>query len=670
MARIHVNELMFRHLPRLAGGMVLFLGISVMAGWFEHWQTLIQVLPGFAPMKFNTALGFVFSGTSLILLSTRLIRLVPWLGLAAAAIGFLTLMEYLTGFSLGIDQWFVTDYIRTVTLFPGRMSQLAASCFAFLGLSLSLAGAPEWRARQKVVSGLLACIVAMIGMVVLLGYVFGVESATGWGAATHMALHTSVAFLLLGAGLLGWNWQAAALEQSTFLRWIPITASMTLMVMVATITIANMEELKTAAFWRQHTFKTILGAQSFENNLIDIQRGMRGYASTGDTNALASFQNARRLELQQLNDLVDLTRDNPGQQDRLKAVAADIHALLDYDNYLIAVYDQRGPKEVVKTDSTGQSRGVFGRTHDDLRSFSEEEQHLLDQRDATEQAKFHSAEQLLVLGSVMAALLLLLANLIAGRELSRRQQAEAKLEAQAEKLKRSNLELEQFAYVASHDMREPLRAVSGFAQILKRHGQEKLDARSHELIGHIVDGAKRMADIIDDLLALSRVGSQGKPFVNTDMGQPLAQALNNLSVVIRERAAVVQSDPLPALPVDGSQVALLFQNLVGNAVKFCDGRTPEVRISAVHDGNGSWQFSVRDNGIGIEPQYYERIFGIFQRLHTREEYPGTGIGLAICKKIVERHGGRIWLESAPGAGTTFFFSLPQHQKDHGEQSPH
>ena len=183
------------------------------------------------------------------------------------------------------------------------------------------------------------------------------------------------------------------------------------------------------------------------------------------------------------------------------------------------------------------------------------------------------------------------------------------------------------------------------------------------MIGQIVDGAKRMADIIDDLLALSRIGSQTRRFEETEIEKPLQLALKNLSVIIRERKAVILYDSLPVLPVDGLQLALLFQNLIGNAIKFCGDRLPKIHVSAIKAADDFWMISVRDNGIGIEPKYFERIFGIFQRLHTRAEYPGTGIGLAICKKIVERHGGRIWLESVLGSGTTFYIALPESQKN-------
>ena len=249
------------------------------------------------------------------------------------------------------------------------------------------------------------------------------------------------------------------------------------------------------------------------------------------------------------------------------------------------------------------------------------------------------------------------------RDITKRKQVEKELADQTEELRRSNHELEQYAYVTSHDMQEPLRAISSFAQILKQSAGPKLDQDETTLIGHVVDGAKRMSDIIQDLLSLSRIGSHGNAFKITAIEKPLAVALANLSVAIEERNAVIRPEALPTLPVDSLQLALMFQNLIGNAMKFCHDRVPEIVIGATRGGDGYWTVFVRDNGIGIEPRYFDRIFGVFQRLHTRTEYPGTGIGLAICKKIAERHGGRIWLESVKGRGTTFYFTLPETRKE-------
>ena len=249
-------------------------------------------------------------------------------------------------------------------------------------------------------------------------------------------------------------------------------------------------------------------------------------------------------------------------------------------------------------------------------------------------------------------------NLHLQKEIVQRADAEASLRQTAQDLERSNRDLEQFAYVASHDLQEPLRAVGGYVKLLLHRFPDKLDAAAREYITGAAAGAERMQGLITDLLAFSRVGTQGGAFAPADLNALLSNALNNLQVTITESGAKITSDPLPTLPVDGTQIAQLFQNLIGNAIKFRSARAPEIHVGARQEKE-RWLFWVRDNGIGIDPQYSERIFQIFQRLHTRKQYPGTGIGLAICKKIVERHGGAIWVESQLAQGSTFYFSIPE-----------
>ncbi|MGO9199845.1 MAG: sensor histidine kinase [Limisphaerales bacterium] len=246
-------------------------------------------------------------------------------------------------------------------------------------------------------------------------------------------------------------------------------------------------------------------------------------------------------------------------------------------------------------------------------------------------------------------------------DITQRKRAEERLRLTLGELERSNQELEQFAYAASHDLQEPLRMVSSYTQLLARRYQGRLDADADEFIAFAVDGANRMQSLINDLLAFSRVGTRGREFEATDFAAALDEALANLAAAIRESGAVVTHDPLPTVMADRSQMVQLFQNLAGNAVKFHAGKPPRVHVSAVQTGN-EWVFCVRDDGIGIDPRYAERIFNVFERLHTREEYPGTGIGLAICKKIVERHAGRIRVESQLGQGSAFYFTIPAKGK--------
>jgi len=239
-----------------------------------------------------------------------------------------------------------------------------------------------------------------------------------------------------------------------------------------------------------------------------------------------------------------------------------------------------------------------------------------------------------------------------------RKRAQAALQLTAEEVKRSNRDLEQFAYIASHDLQEPLRAVGGYVKLLQRRFPENMDAKALEYINGAAAGADRMERLISDLLAFSRVGTRGGAFSPADLDAILNEALHNLQTSLTTTQAKVTREALPTLAVDATQVMQIFQNLIGNAIKFRSERPPEIHVGAQKQP-GRWVFSVRDNGIGIEPQYFERIFQIFQRLHTRKHYPGTGIGLAICKKMVERHDGAIWVESEPGRGSTFFFSLPE-----------
>jgi PAS domain S-box-containing protein len=242
------------------------------------------------------------------------------------------------------------------------------------------------------------------------------------------------------------------------------------------------------------------------------------------------------------------------------------------------------------------------------------------------------------------------------RDITPRKQVEDRLKATAADLARSNAELEHFAYVASHDLQEPLRMVASYTQLLARRYTGKLDQDADEFIGFAVDGAKRMQDLINDLLAYSRVGTRELEVQPVDTGQLISGVVADLAAAIDEADATVVAEDLPTVRGDPTQLRQLFQNLIANAIKFRGPRAPEVRISAERQDEW-WQFKVQDNGIGIDAQYQERIFVLFQRLHTRAEYPGTGIGLAICKKIVERHGGRIWIESQLGQGTTFWFTL-------------
>jgi len=243
-------------------------------------------------------------------------------------------------------------------------------------------------------------------------------------------------------------------------------------------------------------------------------------------------------------------------------------------------------------------------------------------------------------------------------EIAERRQVQAALVRETEDLARSNADLEQFAYVASHDLQEPLRMVASYTQLLAETHEHQLGPDAQQYIRYAVDGALRMQTLISDLLAYARVTRTPTPPKAVASSQLLSQALDNLQVAVKEGDVRVTHDELPTVRCNSSQLVQLFQNLVGNAIKFRGERPPEIHVGAVRR-DGEIEFSVRDNGIGFDPKYAAKIFIIFQRLHTRGKYSGTGIGLAVCKKIVEHHGGRIWVESTAGQGSTFFFTIPE-----------
>jgi len=252
-------------------------------------------------------------------------------------------------------------------------------------------------------------------------------------------------------------------------------------------------------------------------------------------------------------------------------------------------------------------------------------------------------------------------NLQLQQEVQERELAERRLAMQAQELARSNADLEQFASVASHDLQEPLRMVASYTQLLVKRYRGRIDADADEFMTFIVDGALRMQRLINDLLTFSRLGTRGKDFKPTSLKTVMQRVMVNLQPMIQESGAAVRVASLPTVASDETQMEMLLQNLVSNAIKFRGGEPPSVAVDAARQ-DGEWVISVADQGIGIDPKYAERIFVIFQRLHTSAEYPGTGIGLAICKKIVERHGGRIWVASEPGHGATFSFTLPHREE--------
>lgn len=397
----------------------------------------------------------------------------------------------------------------------------------------------------------------------------------------------------------------------------------------------------------------------------DMETGQRGYLLTGNEAYLLPFEEAT-ASIESVHAALLRNATNPVRRARID----QLHGL-----YLEKLAEMEATLELRRTEGFEASqrrvsRNVGKQLMDRIRVVTEEIREA-DLRESAELAQVGGRYSLILLVSMGGASLTLvvtgmmivamLRHHMGEREslLAHAQETVAALEVSNAALARANEELQHFAYVASHDLQEPLRSMSGYVQLLGRRYEGALDAKAHGYIEKSQAAAQRMQTLIEDLLAYTRVSTQARPFDEVPTGRVVSEVVANLAGALEASGAVVHFQHLPTVWADRVQVGQLFQNLLSNAIKFRGERSPEVRIEAAMDGAAqAWLFSVRDNGIGIESEFQGRLFKIFQRLHTRQEFPGTGIGLAICKRIVERHGGRIWIESVHGEGTTFYFTLP------------
>jgi signal transduction histidine kinase len=392
--------------------------------------------------------------------------------------------------------------------------------------------------------------------------------------------------------------------------------------------------------------------------LLEMESVQRGYLITGEEPYLAPYEGERQALAAAMKDLGrfdDVPMRLTVQKQPIAGLIAEKVAELDQTVQLRRDF---GPAPAVRLLETDVGRRIMTVLHDELN----ETRRQVDSLVAAQEAR-STLQAYVTVGLVSAGLLLsgVLAATSVGflrQEIGAREKVEGALREREAALARSNAELEQFAHVASHDLQEPLRMVSSYTQLLRLRYVGKLGADADEFIAYAVDGTKRMQALINDLLNLSRVGSGANPMEPVNLGVALDDTLKDLEMRIKDCGAIVTHDPLPTVRADPVQMRQLLLNLIGNGMKFrSPERTSTVDVSAAREGP-EWLIRVRDNGIGIEGQYFKNVFQIFKRLHNTESYPGTGIGLAVCQKIVERHGGRIWIESAFGQGSTFLFTLP------------
>lgn len=397
-------------------------------------------------------------------------------------------------------------------------------------------------------------------------------------------------------------------------------------------------------------------------SIKSMQASARGYVITGHEVYLFRYRDAVHSINRRYEDLKKLVRDDPEKIRELSAIGSMLQESFAFYDTMTQMRTKGGFDAAKSIAMTDKGRMLIDEIQNRVGRMIAEENKLLAAK--VQESEKKAKQSLLILsGTIVGFIFLILSVIIVNRDILKRKRIEKELRITGLELARSNTELDRFASVISHDLSEPLRTITGYVQLLEKRYKNKLDAEASEFIERAVHIAARMNTLLTELLEYSRINSSVKAFKFVSAADYLNQALDNLEVSIKESKSTITVDPLPELMADGTQLTQLFQNLIANAIKFHGDEPPKIHIFCLRKDNG-WQFTVQDNGIGIDAKHQECIFEIFHRLHTQDQYSGSGMGLAICKKIVEGHGGRIWVESEFGKGSAFHFTVPDRNDSH------
>jgi len=415
-------------LIRLAAGVVALFGLTVLLAWHAHWVSFLRISPNSAAVKYNTGLCFILCSGGLALLTTRYVRFAAVFGGAATVIGTVVLLEYLTVLPFGVDQMFIRDYIFSSPDFPGRMAQLTAGCFSFLGIGLLAASVKSERRWRLPMVAALACIVAVISIIAVCGYIFGIEEAYGWGAYTKMAAQTAIALLVLSVAFLAWTQQGVRQQHFGLRSWLPIVTSLTLVAMIAFVSSISMQHLKSSSEWKMHTYEVLQSAQTLQRDITGMQHGVRGYVLTGKPVYLEPYWAGVKDAPLQLSSLRALTSDNAAQKPRLDQLSADVVGISGYAKRLMAVRDTQGIDAAIRLASDDEDRLDTDRLLAHLQSFSAAETRLLASRGALARDNLDNTTRFLVLAGILAAGLLGWAHIRNRVEIYRRRRIEARLQ--------------------------------------------------------------------------------------------------------------------------------------------------------------------------------------------------------------------------------------------------
>ncbi len=672
---IRVPSPWLSRLTVLAGGIVLTLGIVVMFGWHAGNLAVIRVLPTAVPMYYNTALSFVLTGIGLLAMASGWSRLARVTGGIVATIGTFTLSEYLFGVDIGIDQALMTDWVHFGSVAPGRMALATAVGFTLNGVSLlDMSDSMIQRsARRMVLAGVAGTVVVTLGLITVGLYLSNLMTAEGWGHIAHaMAVHTAIGLMLGGAGLLSWVWQAQEQPQGSLPPWLPMGAGASVMTATLLLWQALLVQQQDFPIAARTALPTVLLQGGlllavFVTLIVFLaQRAWRQELETRAVNHALQQEIAARKAIEvafraseerfqlfmDYNPAIAWMKDEEGRhvyhnqayERRFGVRLADWRGKTDFDLWSAEVAEVfrkndlavlAGGRPLEVTENTLSPDGASCTWWNFKFPF----------QDASGK-KYVAGIGIDITARVQAEMALRTLN----ADLDRR------VQERTADLARATADLRQIAYISAHDLQEPVRQIGLYTQLVATRSRDTLDAETQEAVAFIVDGTKRMQAQFTDLMHYLEVDEHPDTIVRTDCEVLLQQAIAVLRDPISTSDATITHDPLPTPAVSPTQLQLVLQELLGNALKFRDSMPLRVHVWAERE-EGGWRFAVRDNGIGIEPQSVDQLFRFFRKLQQRTDYPGTGMGLAICKKIVERHGGRIWVESEPGKGTTVYFTI-------------